>query len=132
MEIRGKGVSFARVCEIVAEVSKVYDGNVIVHPDAHPAGEGDYGFAGRLRCVSSDGPGARRSWSGRRTPSACWHAYRDVLKAVFAEYPHATARTAMARYTGADFESQYPRTADHNIGSMMQPAYMPDLCECDE
>lgn len=78
-------------------------------------------------------PGARRSWTGRRMPAACWHAYRDVMYAIFAINPNARIATGMAVYRGlAGFESTYPATADQNIGSMMQPAYMPDLCDCDD
>lgn len=78
-------------------------------------------------------PGARKSWSGRRIKAACWHAYRDVLIEVFAINPDARVYTAMAKYKGVDsFNEQFPRTADQNIGSMMSPAYMPELCECEK
>lgn len=76
-------------------------------------------------------PGARRSWAGRRTKAACWHSYRDVLAQLFDVNPHASVRTAMATYLGREgFYDQFPRTANQNIGSMMAPAYMPDLCDC--
>lgn len=152
MYVRGKGVEFAEVVRIIREVSeKHYEGNVIVHQDAGPirrysctygcgnpncrakGSENGYGFRGRIRTVSSREIGSRRSWSGRRMPAACWHANRDVMRAIFAKYPHAVITTAMARYEGAaGFESTYPGTANVNIGSMMQPAYMPDLCDCAE
>lgn len=77
--------------------------------------------------------GARKSWSGRRLNAACWHAYRDVMLGIFAVNPDARIYTAMAKYKGLEgFEANYPQTADQNIGSMMQPAYMPDLCECEK
>jgi hypothetical protein len=75
--------------------------------------------------------GQRRSWSGRRIKAACWHAYRDVLVEVFNISPDANVYTTMAKYKGrTGFENEYPATADRNIGSMMQPAYMPELCDC--
>jgi hypothetical protein len=78
-------------------------------------------------------PGARKSWSGRRIKAACWHAYRDVMIEVFNINPSARIYTGMAKYKGIDgFNENYPRTADQNIGSMMSPAYMPDLCECEK
>lgn len=78
-------------------------------------------------------PGARKSWSGRRLNAACWHAYRDVMIAIFEANPDARIYTAMAKYKGIDgFNANYPQTADQNIGSMASPAYMPELCECEK
>lgn len=77
--------------------------------------------------------GARKSWTGRRLTAACWHAYRDVMLGIFEVNPNARVYTAMAKYVGLDgFQANYPRTADQNIGSMMTPAYMPELCECEK
>lgn len=124
------GLSLEDFERIVKEISAVcYDGNVIVEQEAHA--QSPRRFTARLRTKSSRGSGARMSWSGRHIPAACWHAYRDVLEALFEEYPQARVRTAMAVYKGKEgFRANYPYTAYKNIGSMMQPAYMPDLCEC--
>lgn len=82
---------------------------------------------------SRTAPGARRSWSGRRIAAACWHAYRDVLAGVFEVNPDARVRTAMAKYIGREgFLANYPETANQNIGSMASPAYMPELCDCED
>jgi hypothetical protein len=68
---------------------------------------------------------------GRRIPAACWHAYRDVLAALFDQCPAARVRTALAVYRGREgFERHYPATAYVNVGSQMQPAHMPELCDC--
>lgn len=130
MDIRGKGVQYAEVCAIVAQVSQeLYGGNIVVHQDAKPLGL--TGFRGRIWATSLDGDGWRHSWSGRRTHAACWHAYRDVMRGILTKYPSARIRTALALYEGLDgFEATYPSTAYKNIGSMMQPAYMPELCSC--
>lgn len=123
------GLTLGEFSRVVAMVSPTYSDNVIVHQDAHDTGR--QRFTGRLWVRSSRGPGARRSWSGRRMPAACWHAYRDVLGELFELYPHATVRTTLAVYRGKDgFHAAYPATAYHNVGSMMQPAFMPELCEC--
>lgn len=124
------GLSLAQFTEIVDHVSaNNYEGNLIVNSDAHSLS--DTRFTARLRVKSSRGAGARMSWSGRHIPAACWHAYRDVLQAMFYAYPDARARTAMAVYRGLDgFQELYPETAYKNIGSQMFPAYMPELCEC--
>lgn len=81
--------------------------------------------------VALSAPGARKSAHGRRIPAACWHAYRDVLAAIFDVNPKAAVRTALSTYLDREhFYHQYPATAHRNIGSMMSPAYMPELCDC--
>jgi hypothetical protein len=126
-----KGVSLDEFTEAVKLISDYhYEGNVIVHPDAH---ETSRGLTARLAVAASRGPGARRSASGRHGPWACWHAYRDVLRFLFQCYPDAVVRTAMATYKGLDgFNEAYPATANRNVGSLMEPAYMPELCDCDD
>jgi hypothetical protein len=124
------GLSLDEFTRITDGISKAwYDGNIIVDTSAHPI-TGTRCRA-RLRCRDSHGKGARRSWTGRRMPAACWHAYRDVMAAVFAKYPKARIATSMAVYNGrAGFQHNYPGTANKNIGSIMAPAYMPELCDC--
>ncbi len=131
MDIRTKVLTHEDVLAIIAKVSAAgYDGNVKAHDDAHAYRHG-MGYAGRIDVSDSRGPGARRSWSGRRMPAACWHAFRDVFAAVVDADPAAVIVTAIARYDGRDsFEATYPDTAHHNVGSMAAPAYMPDLCDC--
>lgn len=78
--------------------------------------------------------GARRSWSGRRGPWACWHAFRDVLNVMFEQVPDAVVIAGIhwrVKYEGLDgFRETYPDTAYKNIGSQFQPSYMPELCAC--
>ncbi len=84
-----------------------------------------------LRVADSKKAGARRSSSGRRTVSACWHAHRDVMIKVFEMNPGANLYTAWAHYKNKEsFYDLYPGTANKNVGSQMQPAYPEELCEC--
>lgn len=123
-------VSRDQFAAVVSKVSESYGGNIIVHHDMREDGVRFPRLTGRIRVESSRASGARRSWSGRRTVSACWHAHRDVFRELFAQYPEATVQTSMARYTASNFEDVYPDTGNRSIGSMMAPAYMPELCEC--
>jgi len=85
---------------------------------------------GRIVPLTSRSEGARRSYSGRRLKAACWHAYRDVLAALFEQRPRATVRTALATYHGREgFERHYPATAYVNVGSAMRLVHMPALCD---
>jgi hypothetical protein len=81
-------------------------------------------------------PAQRRSASSfnrqRRINAVCWHGYRDVLVELFNINPDARVYTALAKYKGKQgFYDNYPKTAYHNIGSMVSSAYMPDLCDCE-
>jgi hypothetical protein len=125
-----RNITLSQFSAIVEKVGAEYNGNLIIHPDMRQEGKRVIRVQGRIRTESSREAGARRSWSGRRTVSACWHAHRDVYREVFAQYPNATVQTSMARYTADNFEDVYPDTGNNNIGSMFAPAYMPDLCEC--
>lgn len=90
------GVPLSAFRSIVRRVSEdQYNGNVIVQADAYELGP--YRFVGGLAVESPRGSGARRSWTGRRTRAACWHVYRDVLTALFYEYPDALVRTPKGR-----------------------------------
>lgn len=127
MEIKGiDAEQFGRIVAQVAE--RWYDSNIQFADTPRRLSKNR--FRVRLRATSSRGKGARRSWSGRRSVAACWHVFRDVVRETMSEYPDAVFRTAMARYTAENFEHTYPATGHVNIGSMMQPAYMPDLCDC--
>jgi hypothetical protein len=54
-----------------------------------------------------------------------------MLAELFERFPRATVRTALAVYRGKEgFELHFPATAYVNVGSQMQPAYMPSLCDC--
>lgn len=157
MYVRGKGVEFVTVSDIVERVSaELYggrfvdgevtvSGNIGLHADASPISPrgfapsgipgvsrvNGYGFRGRIIGNITDGPGTRRSWSGRRGKWACWHAYGDVMLGILRVYPHATITSAQSRYVGMrGFLDDFRATAEVNVGSMAFPAYMADLCDC--
>src|SRR5215217_2038483 len=91
MEI--KGITEYDWRHIVAQVSRThYDDNLIVTGDEYQ--NGSRVCRARIKVGNSRGSGARRSWSGRRMPVACWHAYRDVLAKLFERFPNAKVRTA--------------------------------------
>lgn len=133
MYVRGSGINFDIVSQVISTVGQDhYAGNVVVHPDAKPIGVGGYGYQGRVSVKATKSPGARRSASGRALKATCWHAYGRVMVGIFDIYPHAVITTAVERYAGRDdFLSKYERTAEHNIGSVVQPMCIADACDCD-
>lgn len=125
------GITLEEFKSAVSSVSADYDDNLVIHDDAKSTSSRS--SRGRVVVKDSRGAGARRSWSGRHGKWACWHAYRDVLTELFEINPNARIRTALTVYNGEEgFEQSYPATAYKNIGSMVQPAYMPELCDCDD
>lgn len=121
--------TFATMVENIG--TQTYAGNLTADRNARSLYADGSGVRTRVMVRSSREPGARRSWEGRRLAAACWHAYRDALLAVFSADPDAVVVTAMARYEGlTGFLATYPGTAHKNVGSMMQPAFMPELCDC--
>ena len=122
------GVTFADIQAIVEHVSRTkYDGDLEIK-EGHDLSRNRASFT--IRARNSAAHGARRSWQGRRTVAACWHAHWDVLAVLLEKHPHATVKTAMATYTADTFEDRALDTATISIGSMMQPTYMPELCNC--
>lgn len=128
-----KGMTPDQLRAVVDQVSRDhYGGNIMVDWErSSPRLLNQRGtrFRGRVLARSSRGPGARRSWSGRRLTAACWHVFRDVIREALRQYPDAAFRTSMARYTAANFEDTYPATGYRNVGSMMCPVTMPELCD---
>jgi hypothetical protein len=123
--------SVDRVNASTNEEGVAYSGNQNVHPDARQQGQRVPTVSGRLYVHSSKAPGARTSASGRRMPAACWHAFRDVYRDLFANHPDVVVTTALARYTNDNFEDTFPETGDRNVGSMVNWVTMPDLCDCE-
>jgi hypothetical protein len=126
-----KGISASELCAIVREVSgRDYDGNVIFKRE--PELIGNFLFF-TLTVIKSANPGGKRSPSGRKVSAACWHAHRDIMQVIFNSNPDALLVTALARYDGKqDFEYSFPTTGETNIGSMYEPFYMQDACDCCE
>jgi len=121
---------------IVDAVSNgAYAGNLAITDDGirtEMRRDGRYSHRVALTTRDSSQPGARRSWSGRRSRATCWHAYRDVLAVVMMRDPAAAIRTGMATYNGAaNFLELFPATGEVNVGSMAQPAILADLCACE-
>ena len=92
----------------------------------------------RLGVEGLDGPGCRRSapqlrrfFRRRRMPSACWHAHRDYLSALFERTPQARVTTSIASYQGyRDFLHHHPLTGDIGIGGIMTSYRLADACNC--
>lgn len=127
-----KGITRTQLFEAIETVNAKHGYRLVIGSMGEPTNPQGTRFTFNLRAQDSKSPGARRSWSGRRGNAACWHAHRDLYRYLFTQYEGVTISTMLAKYTESNFEDTYPRTAYINIGAPMIPAYMPDLCDCDD
>lgn len=115
---------------IVTNVSdNLYGGNIVFKRFPEKDGRA---IAFTLTVRKSAGPAGRRSNEGRKIATCCWHGHRDVMIAIFRDYPDARLKTAVADYRGEkDFEDRFEETGNDNIGSQMVPMCRADACECE-
>ena len=124
------GITRSELFEVVAKLNapSAYDGNINVENCETKNVKGDR-LSVKFGTLDSKRHGSRRSWSGRHGKWLCWHGFRDVVRGVMEVNPQAVVRTGVAVYKGKDgFENTYQDTGTRNAGSMMQPAYLPEMC----
>jgi len=128
--MRITGISSADLYAALEETSaKLYDGNLQFNRE--PERQGSW-LHFTLRVKTCGEPGTHIGMH-RRTIYACWHAHRDVMRAIFKRAPDATLHTGIASYYGSKgFEHEFPYTAHQNIGSIMQPRERHQACECND
>ena len=119
----------------LSSVSCLYEGNLIFNRLEQRRNHVIF----TLRVLRSGAPGHRLGFSRtskgnrRRLTAACWHAHRDLLALVFERFPCVKLVSAVATYRGRDdFESNHGFTGYNNIGSVMEPLYHHNACECDQ
>lgn len=105
-----------------------YDGNITWNRGPDQKGNA---FIATIRAKDSRKAGSRRTWQGRRSVGASWHAHRDFFRFIYRLAPQAIIDTGLygaVRYTSAEqFEETHPATYHVNVGSRMQPVALGDL-----
>jgi hypothetical protein len=67
----------------------------------------------------------------RRVNAVCWHGHRDFMRALFRRDRDARIKSYFSDYKGSDdFEATFPETGYRNVGSMMYPMQMREVCNC--
>lgn len=85
-----------------------------------------YGF--KLSPKSSQTYYSRKSQSGRRVKALCFHGWRDFIRAVLSHGANCVTST-MGRWTSIEeFNADLPRIKGINVGSMLHPMLMSELC----
>jgi hypothetical protein len=120
------GVTEAQLLSVLKTVNKSYKGNLTFNYTTQKRNHVQF----TMRVASSHGRGARLGHTGRHIVAACWHAHRDLMRAIFAKHPDARLVSCQAVYNGRNrFEQEFERTGDKNIGSIVQPMYYREACE---
>jgi hypothetical protein len=103
-------------------VNALYDGNIIMELED----KGLY-YRVRLKVKDSRGKGARKSPNGRRLPYACWHVHGYFIDRIFELDEDAVVYSA-----GEIFKRNIWHWKDWNAGSLLNPVYISELCNCGE
>jgi len=88
-------------------------------------------YAFRLIPQSSLAKYSRRTRFGHRVKATCYHGFRDFISVCFS---HGAYRVQSAHGDWRSEESfvrDLYRLRTLNVGSIMEPAYMADLCDCE-
>lgn len=121
------GVSPEVITACLAAVNPKYEYNLRFNTTRQKQTRNGWRIRGVLRPLNTRARGARLSGSGRYCTACSWEAHRDFMHAIFAHNPCARIKTMLADYRGAaDFETKFPATADHNIGSVREPLTISD------
>ena len=102
-------------------VNQKYNNNVIFKR-LTPEGR-RYRFT--LRVKDSKGDGAKTGYTGRHTISACWHVHGNFFDALLEIKPDAVIQSA-----SKTISSNGGNWQDWNIGSILNPLYFSESCNC--
>lgn len=70
-------------------------------------------------------PGSKRKQNGNRIAAACWHVHGYFFKYLFLNYPGVYIDSL-----GQRMNNNSDNWQDRNIGSIIQPFYFSEACEC--
>jgi hypothetical protein len=135
------GATEVEIYAALEVANTVYGGNLCFRSAPRPISRTHFCWQLPLSVANVKGPGCRcevvrkhREWR-RGTPirSACWHAYRDYLYAIFERVPKATVHVLGGTYRGVvDFEAKYRLTGGQNMRSYLEAFPFDGMCNCEE
>jgi hypothetical protein len=119
METTAKLETLESALEII---NKKYADNVIWNREPEKIGN-RYRFT--LKVKDSKQPGHRRGFNGQRMVSACWHVHGDFFDTIWDFEPEAKIKAGTLL-----MESKNDNWQDRNIGSVVNPMYFSEACDC--
>ena len=102
------------------QANKFFDGNICFKRFDYIGGSG-LRMNVTLTVHDSRKPGSRRGFQGQRVSAACWHAYGRFIDAL----PKGTEIRSLGKTSFAG-----DRWHDWNCGSIVEPRYMSEMCDC--
>lgn len=106
----------------IYKVNELYNDNIQWNQEPVPRGNK---LMFTLRTKDSNKEGGRRTWSGRRVMSACWHVHGDFFDILFKECPNVVIEAG-----GKKITKEHGNWEDIQMGSMMAPCMMSEMCKC--
>jgi len=119
---------YARKCSInelheaLAKTNEIYNGMVEFNRNPTKTSKGVH-FT--LKMKNNKCKGHSVSHSGRNINSACWHVHGDFFDMVF-----MINKDASILSLGKPINRFNGNWQDYNVGSMMQPKYASESCNC--
>jgi hypothetical protein len=126
MQIRN--VSESDLIKALEIVNRIYDNNITFNA-LESLNYARNRWRVTLRVESSKKAGHRVGFTGRRLISACWHVHGDFFDALLEINPNAVIITQLSRIYKENGKT-YGNWTDKNIGSIIQPLYYSEACEC--
>lgn len=108
-------------------VNLVFEGNITWNRAPERVGSG---IRFTLRVKDSKKPGHRRSHSGRRHPSACWHVHGLFFSCLFHELVAPDAVVISRWVENGRITRESGNWQDADIGSIMFPLQLSRACDC--
>lgn len=119
-----RGCTINQLEEALTIVNKKYEGNIAWKRPPENLSKNSVRFT--LRIKDSRKAGGRRGFNGQRIGiSACWHVHGDFFDALFSVCP-----TALVSSAGKKITLDYGNWEDRNIGSIEEPLYYSEACDC--
>ena len=106
-------------------LNQIFQGNITFNRLTPVNQKGD-AFNVTLRVKDSRGAGARRGYTGRRLINACYHVHGYFFQILFMLNPQIQIKSLNNNISEHNIWG-----FDRNIGSIMNPLYLSDACNCD-
>lgn len=120
--MKARQVTQAVMEKALENVNARFNGNIVFKTFSPKRNGVDF----TLTVKSSKEKGARRAQgTGNRLAAACWHVHGYFFEEVFKLAPEAIITSAFARIT-----RHYGNWQDKNIGSIAEPCYYSEACDC--
>ena len=108
--------------DALKHVNTLFDDNIKFNREPHAISSKRNGFT--LTVNDCKCAGGRIGHTGRRLHAACWHVHGEFFEYLFSEGVTLIIAGSKRMKAGSD------NWQDWNIGSMIQPMYYSEACEC--